>query len=175
LLQKRALIHPSGYSLQLDTTVQENLVQGARNQSRGQSNVRGPGYGHPIPLLPIYPGPNFWNGLFPASEPVPVNAGGNSSARSDGYPSASAYGQPPNFLTGQSGEHRGAYYTPATTTNPLPAAGHSNYPPRAPPAYTASNTTQGEPSAVWQSCCWIERAERDEVRMTIILRRSPPS
>jgi hypothetical protein len=79
----------------------------------------------------------------------------------------------PNFQMGQTGEHRGVYHPSATTTNPLPT-GYLNYPLRAPPVYTTPNT-QGESSAVWDSVCWIEHAERDEIRMIIILRRNPPA
>ncbi|KAF8272418.1 hypothetical protein EI94DRAFT_1697535 [Lactarius quietus] len=157
----------------LEPTFQDNLAPDARNQGHGQSHIRGSSYGQPIPMLPIYPGPNFWNGVFP--EHSPGSAGGNSS-RSDGpagYPSATAYGQP--ILTGQTSEHRGAYHTPAasaTNRDPLPTD-YSNYPLRAAPAvYTVPNA-QGEASAVWHSFCWIEHAERDEVRMTIVLRRYP--
>lgn len=77
---------------------------------------------------------------------------------------------------GQTGEHRGGYYLPVTGTvaNPHPT-GYLNYPPRAPPVHTTPNSTEGEPSARWDSVCSIEHAERNEIHLKIILRRYPPA
>ncbi|KAI9435241.1 hypothetical protein BJY52DRAFT_1230907 [Lactarius psammicola] len=153
---------PSSRSvLELETTLHESPITDGGNQGRGQSLIRDTN-GHPIPLLPMYYA-NIWNGasFFPGHGTG--NAAGSNSLGSDGYPSASAYGQPmpPNFQSGQTGEHRGTFYSgypPAATTNPLPG-GYTTYPPR--PTQSTTNA-QGESAAIWQSFCWINRAERDE-------------
>ncbi|KAH9060729.1 hypothetical protein EDB87DRAFT_1683189 [Lactarius vividus] len=159
---------------ELETALHEGLITDGRNQGRAQSLVRDT-YGNPIPFPPMYA--NFWNGAnwFPGHSAG--NAAGNPSG-GDGYPSASAvyYGQPmpPNFQSGQTGDNRGMFYSgfPATTS-PLPG-GSTTHPPRPTPSvYPTSN--QGEPAAIWYSYCWINRAERDEVHMTVVLRRSPPA
>ncbi|KAI9460115.1 hypothetical protein BJY52DRAFT_1363281 [Lactarius psammicola] len=168
---------PSSRSaLEHGTTLRKGLITDGRTQGREQSFVQGTN-GHPVPLLPVYA--NFWNGaMFPGHGAG--NAAGNSSG-SDGYPSAPAYGQPmlPNYQSGQTGEHRGIYYSGYPMGTPAAAAAAnpvlSTYPPHPPPSVYPIPNADGESAAVWHSSCWINRAERDEVHMTVVLRRSPPA
>ncbi|KAH8988217.1 hypothetical protein EDB92DRAFT_1053195 [Lactarius akahatsu] len=158
---------------ELETALREGLIADGRNQGRGQSRDT---YGNPIPLPPMYA--NFWNGAnwFPGHS-AGIAAGNPSGG--DGYPLASAayHGQPmpPNFQSGQTGESGGMFYSgfPATTS-PLPG-GNTTHPPRPTPSVYPTPDARGEPAAVWHSYCWINRAERDEVHMTIVLKRSPPA
>ncbi|KAH9043877.1 hypothetical protein EDB85DRAFT_729828 [Lactarius pseudohatsudake] len=171
LLRKCALMCLSS---QLETALHEGLITDGRNQGRGQSLVRDTWdtYGNPIPFPPMYA--NVWNSAnwFPGHS---AGIAGNPSG-GDGYPLASAayHGQPmpPNFQSGQTGENRGMFYN--ATSSPLPG-GNTTHPPRPTPSVYPTPNAQGEPAAVWHSYCWINRAERDEVHMTIVLKRSPPA
>ncbi|KAH9177097.1 hypothetical protein EDB89DRAFT_2205122 [Lactarius sanguifluus] len=155
---------------QLETAL-EGLITDGRDQGRGQSLVRDT-YGNLIPFPPMYA--NFWNGAnwFPGHSAG--IATGNPSGE-DAYPQASAayHGQP--VPSGPTGENRGMFYNgfPATTS-PLPG-GNTTHPPRPTPSAYPTPNAQGEPAAVWHSYCWINRAERDEVHMTVVLKRSPPA
>ncbi|KAH9048800.1 hypothetical protein EDB84DRAFT_1434075 [Lactarius hengduanensis] len=159
----------------LETALHEGLITDGRNQGRGQSLVRDI-YGNPIPFPPIYA--NSWNGAnwFPGHS-AGIAAGVPSG--SGAYPLASAayHGppMPPNFQSGQTSENRGMFYPgfPATTS-PLPG-GNATHPPRPTPSVYPTPNAQDEPAAVWYSYCWIDRAERDEVHMTVVLKRSPPA
>ncbi|KAH9060728.1 hypothetical protein EDB87DRAFT_1683188 [Lactarius vividus] len=170
---------PSSRSaLELDATLHEDLLTDSRNQGHGQPLVRGT-YGYPIPLLPVYT--NFWNGASWFPGPSTGNTAGHSSGRgtTSGYPSALTYCQPmpPNFESGQTSEHRGMFHgghppVAVVATNPVPDS-YTTHPPRpSASAYPIPNS-QRESAAVWHSHCWINRAERDEIHMTIVLRRSP--
>ncbi|KAH9005861.1 hypothetical protein EDB86DRAFT_1145605 [Lactarius hatsudake] len=162
---------------EFETAPHEGLITDGRNQGRGQSVVRDT-YGNPISFPPMYA--NFWNGAnwFPGHGAS--NAAGNpSGGDSDAYPPASAayHGQPmpPNFQSGQAGENRGMFHGGfPTTTSPLPG-GNTTHPPRPTPSVYPTPNAQDEPAAVWYSYCWIDRAERDEVHMTVVLKRSPPA
>ncbi|KAH9043878.1 hypothetical protein EDB85DRAFT_1885391 [Lactarius pseudohatsudake] len=170
---------PSSRSaLELEATLHEDLLTDSRNQGHGQSLGRG-AHGYPVPYLPM--NTNFWNGASWFPGPSTGNAAGNASGSdASGYPSALAYGQPmpPNFESGQTGEHRGMFYggppVAVATTNPVPG-GYTTHPPRPSASAYPTPNSQRESAAVWHSYCWINRAERDEIHMTIILRRSPPA
>ncbi|KAH9075673.1 hypothetical protein EDB83DRAFT_1804685 [Lactarius deliciosus] len=127
---------PSSRSaFEFEATLHEGLLTDSRNQGHGQSLGRGT-QGYPIPYLPMYT--NFWNGASWFPGPSTGNASGNSSGSdASGYPPALAYGQPipPNFESGQTGEHRGMFYggppvAVATTNRPRWLQWHnSSHPP----------------------------------------------
>jgi len=133
-----------------------------------------------MPFLPVYA--NSWTGASFFPEHGPGNAAGNSSSSGGYYPSASAtFGEPMPvrvlFVQPEGPTNPQIRYSPTaattttTTTNSLPVA-YPTYPLPSPGVYPTPNA-QGGSGAVWQVLCRFDPAERDEVRVSIIVRRSP--